>query len=50
MPVPELPPPRSSLPEAVTRFGASVLGAVAARAHDSEATVGGPSGGRPLPS
>lgn len=49
MPVPELPPPQSSLPEAVTRFGATVLGAVAARAHDTDAAVGGPTGGRPLP-
>ncbi|NEE07163.1 2-methylisoborneol synthase, partial [Streptomyces sp. SID7499] len=48
MPVPELPPPQSSLPEAVTRFGATVLGAVAARAHDTEA-VGGPTGGHSLP-
>ncbi|MFJ9112075.1 family 2 encapsulin nanocompartment cargo protein terpene cyclase [Streptomyces sp. NPDC102283] len=50
MPVPELPPPRSSLPEAVTRFGATAYGAVAARAHDSETAVGGPYGGRLLPS
>lgn len=46
MPVPELPPPQSSLPEAVTRFGATVLGAVAARAHETDA-VGGPTGGLP---
>lgn len=42
MPAPELPPPRSSLPEAATRFGAHVLAAAVARAHDITAATGGP--------
>ncbi|MFB7954008.1 family 2 encapsulin nanocompartment cargo protein terpene cyclase [Streptomyces sp. NPDC056045] len=42
MPVPELPPPQSSLPEAASRFGTHVLAAAAARARDAGATFGGP--------
>ncbi|WP_327174283.1 family 2 encapsulin nanocompartment cargo protein terpene cyclase [Streptomyces sp. NBC_01335] len=42
MPAPELPPPRSSLPEAATHFGAHVLAAAVARAHDITAATGGP--------
>ncbi|MFJ2893586.1 family 2 encapsulin nanocompartment cargo protein terpene cyclase [Streptomyces sp. NPDC087218] len=42
MPVPELPPPQSSLPEAASRFGTHVLAAAAARAHDVGAVFGGP--------
>ncbi|MFD6534100.1 family 2 encapsulin nanocompartment cargo protein terpene cyclase [Streptomyces sp. NPDC060184] len=42
MPAPELPPPRSSVPEAAARFGAHVLAAAAARAHDITAATGGP--------
>ncbi|MGW2839466.1 family 2 encapsulin nanocompartment cargo protein terpene cyclase [Streptomyces sp. NPDC001493] len=42
MPAPELPPPRSSLPEAAAHFGAHVLAAAAARAHDITAATGGP--------
>lgn len=49
MPVPELPPPRSSLPEAVTRFGATALGAVAARAHETSGAFGTWSGAHTLP-
>ncbi|MFD8666223.1 family 2 encapsulin nanocompartment cargo protein terpene cyclase [Streptomyces microflavus] len=40
MPVPELPPPRPSLPEAVTRFGVTALGEVAARAHGKSDAFG----------
>ncbi|MFI8002887.1 family 2 encapsulin nanocompartment cargo protein terpene cyclase [Streptomyces sp. NPDC086010] len=40
MPVPELPPPRSSLPESASRFGAHLL-AAAARACDVGAATGG---------
>ncbi|MFF8981913.1 family 2 encapsulin nanocompartment cargo protein terpene cyclase [Streptomyces globisporus] len=40
MPVPELPLPRSSLPEAVTHLGADARGAVAAHAHETGAAVG----------
>ncbi|MFB6700547.1 family 2 encapsulin nanocompartment cargo protein terpene cyclase [Streptomyces rubiginosohelvolus] len=40
MPVPELPLPRSSLPEAVTHLGADVLGAVAAHARETGTAVG----------
>ncbi|MFF8710645.1 family 2 encapsulin nanocompartment cargo protein terpene cyclase [Streptomyces sp. NPDC015184] len=42
MPVPELPPPQSSLPEAASRFGTHVLAAAAARARDAGAAFGGP--------
>ncbi|WP_405461274.1 family 2 encapsulin nanocompartment cargo protein terpene cyclase [Streptomyces sp. NBC_00101] len=49
MPAPEPPPPpsppsppRSSVPEAAARFGAHVLAASAARAHDVRAALGGP--------
>ncbi|MFJ9319799.1 family 2 encapsulin nanocompartment cargo protein terpene cyclase [Streptomyces globisporus] len=49
MPVPELPLPRSSLPEAATRLGAEVLGAVAAHAHETDAAVGTASGAYTLP-
>lgn len=43
MPSPELTPPRSSLPEAASRFGAHVLTDAAARACDIKAVTGGPS-------
>ncbi|MZF56361.1 2-methylisoborneol synthase [Streptomyces sp. SID5594] len=49
MPVPELPPPRSSLPVAVTRFGATALGAVAAPAPETGAAIGTSSGAHTLP-
>ncbi|MFD4127438.1 family 2 encapsulin nanocompartment cargo protein terpene cyclase [Streptomyces globisporus] len=49
MPVPELPLPRSSLPEAATHLGAEVLGAVAAHAHETDAAVGTSSGAYTLP-
>ncbi|MGW9189708.1 family 2 encapsulin nanocompartment cargo protein terpene cyclase [Streptomyces rubiginosohelvolus] len=49
MPVPELPLPRSSLPEAVTHLGADVLGAVAAHARESGTAVGTSSGAYTLP-
>ncbi|MGW2277245.1 family 2 encapsulin nanocompartment cargo protein terpene cyclase [Streptomyces sp. NPDC001770] len=49
MPAPELPPPRSSLPEAAARFGAHVLAAAAARAHDITAATGGRSDAVPVP-
>lgn len=42
MPVPELPPPQSSLPEAASHFGAHVLAEAAARARDVKAATGGP--------
>ncbi|MEV6792875.1 family 2 encapsulin nanocompartment cargo protein terpene cyclase [Streptomyces sp. NPDC051320] len=42
MPVPELPPPQSSLPEAASHFGAHVLASAAARACDIKAAIGGP--------
>ncbi|WP_327121073.1 family 2 encapsulin nanocompartment cargo protein terpene cyclase [Streptomyces sp. NBC_01341] len=41
MPVPELPPPRSSLPESASRFGAHLLASAAARACDISAATGG---------
>ncbi|GGP46384.1 family 2 encapsulin nanocompartment cargo protein terpene cyclase [Streptomyces sindenensis] len=40
MPVPELPPVRSSLPEAVSRLGTTAGEAAAARVHDLGAAVG----------
>ncbi len=40
MPPPELPPPRSRLPEAASRFGAHVLAEAAARARDIGAAAG----------
>ncbi|MFF7493275.1 family 2 encapsulin nanocompartment cargo protein terpene cyclase [Streptomyces rubiginosohelvolus] len=49
MPVPELPLPRSSLPEAVTHLGADVLGAVAAHARETGTAVGTSSGAYSLP-
>ncbi|MFJ2853804.1 family 2 encapsulin nanocompartment cargo protein terpene cyclase [Streptomyces rubiginosohelvolus] len=49
MPVPELPLPRSSLPEAVTHLGADVLGAVAAHARETGTAVGTSSGAYTLP-
>ncbi|MDK0522859.1 family 2 encapsulin nanocompartment cargo protein terpene cyclase [Streptomyces sp. ML-6] len=49
MPVPELPPPQSSLPEAASRFGTHVLAAAAARAHDVGAAFGGPPATPSLP-
>ncbi|MFF9567086.1 family 2 encapsulin nanocompartment cargo protein terpene cyclase [Streptomyces sp. NPDC014685] len=49
MPVPELPPPQSSLPEAASRFGTHVLAAAAARAHDVGAAFGGPPAAPSLP-
>lgn len=42
MPPPEPTPPQSSLPEAVSRFGAQVLADAAARARDIGAVTGGP--------
>ncbi|GAA2331135.1 family 2 encapsulin nanocompartment cargo protein terpene cyclase [Streptomyces kunmingensis] len=42
MPPPELTPPQSSLPEALTRFGEHVLTQAAARACDIGAATGGP--------
>ncbi|MEU5658417.1 family 2 encapsulin nanocompartment cargo protein terpene cyclase [Streptomyces sp. NPDC047737] len=41
MPEPELPPPQSSLPEAVSHVGAHVLASAAARALDLGAATGG---------
>lgn len=41
MPPPEPTPPQSSLPEAVSRFGAQVLADAAARARDISAVTGG---------
>ncbi|MET9918926.1 family 2 encapsulin nanocompartment cargo protein terpene cyclase [Streptomyces sp. NPDC006435] len=49
MPVPELPPPQSSLPEAASRFGTHVLAAAAARARDVGAVFGGPPSAPSLP-
>ena len=42
MPPPEPTPAQSSLPEAVSRFGAQVLADAAARARDITAVTGGP--------
>ncbi|MEU9288535.1 family 2 encapsulin nanocompartment cargo protein terpene cyclase [Streptomyces sp. NPDC048275] len=42
MPAPEPTPPQSSLPEAVSHFGAHVLADAAARACDIKAATGGP--------
>lgn len=48
MPAPERPPPRSSVPEAASPFGAHVLASAAARAQDVRAATGGPPGARSL--
>ncbi|MFF5645879.1 family 2 encapsulin nanocompartment cargo protein terpene cyclase [[Kitasatospora] papulosa] len=49
MTAPELPPPRSSLPEAASRFGAHLLASAAAHALDVEGVTGGPPGTPSLP-
>ncbi|MEV5135715.1 2-methylisoborneol synthase, partial [Streptomyces sp. NPDC053705] len=49
MTAPELPPPRSSLPEAASRFGAHLLASAAAHALDMEGVTGGPPGTPSLP-
>ncbi|WP_328723145.1 family 2 encapsulin nanocompartment cargo protein terpene cyclase [Streptomyces sp. NBC_00247] len=49
MPAPELPPPRSSLPEAAAHFGAHVLASATTRAPDVEAAIGGAPGGLSVP-
>ncbi|MCX5401720.1 family 2 encapsulin nanocompartment cargo protein terpene cyclase [Streptomyces sp. NBC_00102] len=49
MPAPELPPPRSSLPEAAAHFGAHVLASAAAGDHDAPAATGGAPGAISLP-
>ncbi|TGB14531.1 family 2 encapsulin nanocompartment cargo protein terpene cyclase [Streptomyces sp. MZ04] len=49
MPAPEPTPPRSSLPEAASHFGAHVLADAAARAHDITAATGGPPSVSSLP-
>ncbi|EPH46629.1 family 2 encapsulin nanocompartment cargo protein terpene cyclase [Streptomyces aurantiacus] len=50
MPVPELTPPQSSLPDAASRFGAHVLAEAAARACDIKAATGDPPDPPPVPS